>query len=121
MKRISTRDPRVEALIHKLDPAPQRLGIQLLKAIRENSDGLVETLKWGTPTWVGNQNVLYLANFPRHANLGFHRGATLAARFPEMEGTGKNLRHVKFAVTANVPARLIAAAVALDRRATETS
>jgi hypothetical protein len=77
-------------------------------------------MKWGSPVWVGSGNVLYLICFRDHVNLGLFQGARLAARFPQIEGTGKGLRHVKILseASASSPAvvRIIRAAIELDRR-----
>jgi hypothetical protein len=37
----------------------------------------------------------YIAVHSRHVDLGFYRGATLAMNFPRLEGSGRNLRHIK--------------------------
>jgi hypothetical protein len=37
----------------------------------------------------------YIAVHPRHVDLGFYRGALLAMSFARLEGSGRNLRHVK--------------------------
>lgn len=39
--------------------------------------------------------ICYIAPFKKHANLGFMQGASLGDPEGLLEGTGKNLRHVK--------------------------
>jgi len=74
---------------------------------------------WGNPVWSARGRVLCLQIYDDHVNLGLWRGAELAARFPEIEGTGKSLRHVKVPTpaVARAPAlaAIVRAAVALDR------
>jgi len=74
---------------------------------------------WGNPVWSGHGRVLCLQIYDDHVNLGLWRGAELAPRFRQIEGTGKSLRHVKVPTPAAARApRLVAivrAAVALDR------
>lgn len=41
------------------------------------------------------QHYVYLAIFANHINLGFYRGSTLKSHGLRLEGTGKNLRHIK--------------------------
>ncbi len=47
------------------------------------------------------EHYAYVAVFPGHLNLGFYRGATLKDPKGILEGTGKNLRHVKLRTLAD--------------------
>ncbi len=54
-----------------------------------------ETVKWSYPTYVGKGNVVAIAPQSDHVNLQFYLGTSLADPTGRLEGTGKNLRHVK--------------------------
>jgi hypothetical protein len=117
-------DPRVDRVLRELPDETRAVARTLAKMIRANAGELAETVKWGSPTWVGNGNVIFLMLYPHHVNLGFFQGATLASHFPRIEGTGKGLRHVKVpnATAAADPSLipLIRAAVRLDQQSPRT-
>jgi hypothetical protein len=76
-------------------------------------------IHWGHPWFVGNDLVCLVGHFTRHAAIEFWRGSTVPDPDHLLEGTGKNLRHVKLQTLeqASSPklARLIRRAVELDR------
>lgn len=75
--------------------------------------------KWGVDWHVGRDLVLAYGAFTHHVGIEFWRGTMLEDPAGLLEGTGKNLRHVKVrtAAEARAPAlrALIRAAVRLDR------
>ena len=83
--------------------------------------GARQALKWGYPTWVGKGNVAAIQPFSDHVNLQFYRGTSLPDPDRVLEGTGKELRHVKLrhAKDARTPAvkALVRAAWRLDQEA----
>jgi hypothetical protein len=74
--------------------------------------------RWGLPWFVGRDLVCCVGAFTGHVGVEFWRGATLAPHHALLEGTGKNLRHVKLRSVreAGSPAflRLVQDAVRLD-------
>ena len=118
---MQPKDP-VDRLFGELPRAYASVAAALRKTIREEAPTLREAVKWNNPFWVGRRDVLCLQCYPDHVNLGVLRGAELAAEFPELEGTGKGMRHVKIATVACAGSgplrRLVRAAVALDGRTT---
>ena len=118
---MSPRRPsraEVDALFRTLPAAYAGVARGLRATIREEAPGLTEVVKWNNPFWIGRGPVLCLQCFPDHVNLGVMRGAELAAQFPEIEGTGKAMRHVKIlsedrARSATVK-KIVRAAVRLD-------
>ncbi len=109
------------ALIEAHEPSQRPIASRLRALVRTTSPELRECVKWGSPMWVGQKNVLCLMMYPDHVNLGFFRGAELAHKHPEVEGTGKGLRHVKVRSLEDaarpVLGRLIREATRLDREA----
>jgi hypothetical protein len=118
MAPTAPRDPRVDEVLAALPDEVRPIAAALRALVRARAPELSETLKWGNPVWVGNHDAVSLMMFAHHVNLGFFRGADLARKFPEIEGTGKNLRHVKVpdlsAARRPVLGRILRAAVALD-------
>ncbi len=101
-------------------PDHRELAAALRSAVLEAAPGLTETVRMGVPTYVGRGHVLYIAEYKDHVNLGFYRGARITDRRGILEGTGKELRHVKIRDVEQARASglkaLIREAVALDAR-----
>lgn len=55
-----------------------------------------EVIKWNRPVYaVDGTDRFYIDHFTNHVSLGFMQGATLADPEGLLEGTGKQMRHVK--------------------------
>lgn len=115
-----TAEGDVDHLFRELPGRYARIASALRQMILEEAPGLREAVKWNNPFWVGQQDVLCLQCYPDHVNLGVLRGAELAGAFPQLEGSGKGMRHVKVASVEGAQSpplrRLVRAAVELDRR-----
>jgi len=91
-------------------------------AVREVVRALAPELRvekrWGNPWLVGNDLVVLVGAFSHHVGIEFWRGATLRDPHRLLEGTGKNLRHVKVRTIAEATApalvALVREALALD-------
>ena len=68
---------------------------QLRQLVGEAAPTLTETIKWSNPTYVGNDNVCYLASGSDYVSLGFFEATSLGDPSGLLEGTGKSMRHVK--------------------------
>jgi hypothetical protein len=90
------------------------------KLVREAGPALKVETHWGMPWYVGKDMVCLVGAFTKHVGIQFWRGSILPDPDHLLEGTGKNLRHVKLRTLeeASTPqlARLIRAAIALDRK-----
>jgi hypothetical protein len=73
---------------------------------------------WGQPWFVGTDMVCLVGAFSKHVGIEFWRGSTVEDPDHLLEGTGKNLRHVKIRTleeaTSAKLARLVRRAIALD-------
>jgi hypothetical protein len=74
---------------------------------------------WGTSWFVGTDLVCAVFEHSRHLGVEFWRGTTLRDPAALLEGTGKNLRHVKLSPMAEASStafrELVRDAVRLDR------
>jgi hypothetical protein len=81
--------------------------------------------KWAHDWYAGTDLVLCIGRFRHHVGVEFWRGSALAPRFPGLEGTGKNLRHLKVRSLTEAKAAttrsLLAAAIRLDRASPKRS
>ncbi len=75
--------------------------------------------KWGMPWYAGTDLVVLPVAYAEHVGVEFWRGTSLTDRHRLLEGTGKNLRHVKVKdieeATSPGLIELLREAVALDR------
>ena len=56
-----------------------------------------ETIKWNKPTYgVDGTDRFYLDHYTEHVSFGFMQGSDLDDPDGFLEGTGKNMRHIKF-------------------------
>jgi hypothetical protein len=118
LPRRPSSDPKVDQALEALSPEIRPIALALRRLVGTKAPELTECLKWGNPVWVGRENAVVLMLFSRHVNLGFFRGAELGKTFPEIVGTGKNLRHVKVRSLKEVKSpklvTMLRAAVRLD-------
>lgn len=113
-----TKPTTVDAYVAQVEPHLRPLYAEARAFVRTHAPArLDERLYMGMPTWIGAWPALYLADYSRHVNLGFYRGADLADPDGLLEGTGKSLRHVKLRSEADLTpklAKLVKAAAKLD-------
>ena len=77
-------------------PRPQReILSELRRLTHDNAPLLQERVKWSAPWYEGNGNVIYLACQSTYATFGVCNGAHIENPNGLMEGTGKDMRHVK--------------------------
>lgn len=88
--------------------------------VRKHAPDLEERLYMAVPAYfAGEEQRFYLADHTRHVNLGFTTGAGLRDAHGLLEGTGKNLRHVKIRSKADLTpelAELVRQAASGDER-----
>jgi hypothetical protein len=89
------RDPTIEEWLHKTD-ALTAVARTWFKRMRACGEDVREVMHDGNPTaCVGDAAFAYVAVFKSHTNVGFFYGAYLDDPTGLLEGTGKNMRHVK--------------------------
>jgi hypothetical protein len=81
--------------LSELDPALHRIAEILRKLIMEADPELSEAIKWGNPAYEKRGLVCYLSATKGYVTLGFFNGASLTDPEGRIEGTGKNMRHIK--------------------------
>jgi hypothetical protein len=89
------RDPTIEEWLHKTDAATA-VARTWFKRMRACGEDVREVMHDGNPTaCVEDAPFVYVAVFKNHTNVGFFYGAHLDDPAGLLEGTGKNMRHVK--------------------------
>lgn len=89
------RDPIIEEWLNKRD-APTALARHWYRRIRACGEDVLELMHDGHPVaCVEDVPFAYVNVFKTHTNIGFFYGAHLDDPSGMLEGTGKNMRHVK--------------------------
>ena len=85
----------VDEYIDKQKPDDAELCIVLRNMILTSDKTLKEDIKWKLPCYSNAKNVLYFVVYSSHVNLGFYYGKQLVDNDKLLEGSGKNLMHIK--------------------------
>ncbi len=102
MSSASRRSKDVDKLLAEIHPPQRAVARALRQLILETGADLQEKVMYDVPWYRGKAYVCAIAAHSDHTNLEFDRGSSL--RYPAhiLEGTGKNLRHVKIYVVDDV-------------------
>jgi hypothetical protein len=113
---MSPRKPPAKKTLREEDL--DRVSEAVREVVRAVGPDLTVMKKWGMPWYTGRDLVLLVGTFQQHVSIEFWRGTTLRDPRHLLEGTGKNLRHVKLrrVAEATAPAlvALIREAIRLD-------
>ncbi len=85
----------VEHYVDKLDSPLKEIVLKLRRLITNHSVGIQEKIKWNVPTYSINKNICSIMAHKHHVNFQIFRGAHIQDA-GELEGTGKDMRHLKF-------------------------
>jgi hypothetical protein len=92
----SRRSPAVDAWLHQQAPGLGPIAAEWFAAMRACGPDVREVMHDGCPTaCVGDAAFGYVAVFRGHVNVGFFRGTDLPDPKGLLQGTGKQMRHVK--------------------------
>ena len=111
-------DPKVEAYFENLKGEVQEIALALRAIMDDRGKSLTCKLAWGFPSWQSNERIVSITGHKDRCNLQLWSGNRLAEKFPDrVEGTGKQMRHVKTLAVAEIDVELVAiieAAIRLD-------
>ena len=86
---------------HPLTDAMQRARMLILEADAR----VTESVKWKTPTFSYQGNIVSFNPSKQFVSLLFHRGAEIQGDFPHLEGDGRLVRVMRFTDVNEVEAR----------------
>jgi uncharacterized protein YdhG (YjbR/CyaY superfamily) len=97
MRSILRPAALIETWFDTLRPDQQDLARILRDLVQGAAAELVPSVKWGNLmfTYQGTHAVAIVMH-KDHANLQVFNGAALLDQFPELEGSGRGMRHVRF-------------------------
>ena len=97
---------KVIAYVQRKNPAMMEITMALRILIKKTVPTSRELLNpWGLPTYEWRGAIGYIMVGKKHVTFGFARGSELPDPAKLLEGTGKNLRHVKIRRQSPAPRR----------------
>jgi hypothetical protein len=118
MRSVVKSAALVEAWFDMLPAAQRPLARELQAAILATAPQLACTVKWGNLLFMQRgSNAVAIAPHRAHIHLQFFDGLALAERFPQLEGAGSRVRHLRCAYGEPLDAALVRELVgaAVDR------
>lgn len=87
---------KIDAYVKRKNSKLKEVTDALRMLVRKTVPKMHESINpWGIPTFEWNGTLCYMMLGKHHITFGFPRGASLNDPAKLLEGTGKNLRHVK--------------------------
>jgi hypothetical protein len=113
-----TKAKTVAEYVDGLDDWRSEVVSTLHRLVLEAAPGAEVSIKWARPVYEYNGPLCYIMAFENHVNLGFSHGVDLPDGAGILEGSGKQMRHVKVTGVEDILEGelkgLIRAAVALN-------
>jgi hypothetical protein len=86
----------IDTYVQRKNAALQQVATELRRLVKKTLPAARETINpWGIPTFDQNGPLAFMMIGKNHVTFGFTRGTSLTDSAGLLEGTGKNLRHVK--------------------------
>jgi hypothetical protein len=87
----------VEAWFDMLPPGREATARELQSAVMNAGPELQQVVKWGNLVFSARgAHAFAIVPHKSHAHLQVFRGAALEGRYPQLEGSGKGVRHLRF-------------------------
>lgn len=97
MRRPLQSPALINAFYDSLPPEQRDTAQAMQKAIAAVAPHLRPEVKWGNLCFMNdNDNIMAIVLYKMHAHLQIFNGVQLVADFPELDGAGRGMRHVKF-------------------------
>ncbi|MFL6662836.1 MAG: DUF1801 domain-containing protein [Rhizobacter sp.] len=97
MRSILRPAALIETWFDNLRPEQKDLARRLRELVTAASPELQSSVKWGNLMFTHDgTHAVAIVMHKDHANLQIFNGAALVERFPELEGGGKGVRHLRF-------------------------
>lgn len=79
----------------------------LRQLIHENVPNVTEEFKWGRPVFKATKDFAYLKSAKAYVTLGFFNFQKLNDEHNLLEGTGKDMRHIKLKSVAEIDSAML--------------
>lgn len=112
MRHLVRPGALVATYFDTLAPAQSATARALQQAVLAAAPNLEQTVKWGNLTFITEgRNLLAIVAHKAHAHLQVFNGALLGHEFPQLEGVGKGIRHLKVRYSQPVNIELVQSVV----------
>lgn len=98
---------QVTEYIENAPPEQKEIMERVRSIIHENIEDVVENYKWSRPIFSLNHDFAYLKNAKKHVTLGFFSFEKINDKYNQLEGTGKDMRHIKLKTMDDVDPALL--------------
>ncbi|MBP7132369.1 MAG: DUF1801 domain-containing protein [Aquabacterium sp.] len=96
MRRPLQSPALINAFYDSLRPEQRETAMVMQRAILSVAPHLRPEVKWGNLCFMNeHDNVMAIALFRLNAHLQIFNGVVLVPEFPELQGVGKGMRHIK--------------------------
>jgi len=121
MKAIADGKEWIDAYVARKDKELGRVALGLRSLMKKTVPGVKESVNpWKMPTFESHGPMCFFSIGKQHITFGFLRGTSLPDPANLLEGTGRNLRHVKLRAVEDLrkPAlkKLIQSAMKLNKK-----
>jgi len=99
---------KVNGYISDSPPEQQEVLETLRRLIHKTIPETTEDLKWGMPVFTKTKIFTYLRSTKNHVALGFYNLERINDSQELLEGTGKNMKHLKIKKVTDIDEKLIA-------------
>jgi len=97
MRSILRPAALIETWFDNLRPEQKDMARRLRELVSAAAPELMSSVKWGNLMFTHEgTHAVAIVMHKDHANLQIFNGAALADRYPELEGSGKGVRHLRF-------------------------
>ena len=97
MRSILRPAALIETWFDNLRPEQHDMARRLRSLVQSAAPELVPSVKWGNLMFTHEgTHAVAMVMHKDHANLQVFNGVSLIDRFPELEGTGRGMRHIRF-------------------------
>jgi uncharacterized protein YdhG (YjbR/CyaY superfamily) len=108
MRRPLQSPALINAFYDSLRPEQRETAQVVQKAILAAAPHLRPEVKWGNLCFMNeHDNIMAIVLHKAHAHLQVFNGVLLVAEFPELEGAGKGMRHIKLRYRQAVDEQLV--------------
>ena len=96
MRRPLQSPAMISAFYDSLRPEQRETTMAIQRAILSAAPHLRPEVKWGNLCFMNeHDNMMAIAPFKMNAHLQIFNGVALVPEFPELQGAGKGMRHIK--------------------------
>jgi hypothetical protein len=95
-------NPEVDAWFVEKQPVQAKAMLRVREIILGADPRIEETIKWSTPTFTYQGNIVSFNPAKKLVSLLFHKGAEIPGNHPRLDGEGDTARVMRFADLAEV-------------------